>query len=96
VTPRRARPSPADKLSGDEVQAVLDVLRSERFVDASPAQALYTVLDEGHLPRLGAHVLPDVEVQRRGARALPGHPPSEEEAGARGQRTEPELGTSPS
>jgi len=47
VTPRRARPSPPNKLSGDEVQAVLDVLRSDRFVDASPAQAFYTLLDEG-------------------------------------------------
>jgi hypothetical protein len=47
VTPRRARPSPANKLSGGEVQAVLDVLRSARFADDSPAQAFYTLLDEG-------------------------------------------------
>jgi len=47
VTPGRPRPAPPNKLSGYEVQAVLDVLRSARFVDASPAQAFYTLLDEG-------------------------------------------------
>jgi len=47
VTPHRERPSPANKLLGDEVQAILDVLRSPRFVDASPAQVFYTLLDEG-------------------------------------------------
>ena len=47
VTPRRPRPAPPNKLSGEEVQAVLDVLRSARFVDASPAQVYFTLLDEG-------------------------------------------------
>ncbi|MGH9103061.1 MAG: hypothetical protein ACRDYD_08800 [Acidimicrobiales bacterium] len=47
VTPRRPRPAPPNRLSGNEVHAVLDVLRSDRFVDCSPAQAFYTLLDEG-------------------------------------------------
>jgi hypothetical protein len=33
-------------------------LHSERFVDCSPAQVWATLLDEGPLSRLGAHVLP--------------------------------------
>ena len=41
------RPAPARALSGAEREAVLDQLRSERFVDASPAQVRATLLDEG-------------------------------------------------
>ncbi|MDP3971613.1 MAG: integrase core domain-containing protein [Candidatus Nanopelagicales bacterium] len=44
VTPR---PAPPNKLSDAEVSQILDVLRSPRFVDLSPAQAFYTLLDEG-------------------------------------------------
>jgi len=47
VTPRPPRPAPVNKLSHDEVQAVLEVLRSPRFVDQSPAQVYFTLLDEG-------------------------------------------------
>ena len=47
VTERRPRPAPANKLTGAEVDAVLDVLRSPRFVDCSPDQVYFTLLDEG-------------------------------------------------
>ncbi|MGH9070930.1 MAG: hypothetical protein ACRDX8_07165 [Acidimicrobiales bacterium] len=38
---------PPNKLSKAESDAILGALRSERFVDASPAQAYYVLLDEG-------------------------------------------------
>jgi len=41
------RPTPARSLSEPERQEVLQVLHSERFVDASPAQAHATLLEEG-------------------------------------------------
>jgi putative transposase len=47
VTPRQSRPAPPNKLTDKEVEAILAVLRSERFVDSSPAQAYFTLLDEG-------------------------------------------------
>lgn len=47
TTPRRPRPSPPNKLTATEADAVLGVLRSERFCDASPAQVYFTLLDEG-------------------------------------------------
>jgi putative transposase len=47
VTPRAPRPVPPNKLTEEEVDAVLSVLRSERFVDRSPAQVYFTLLDEG-------------------------------------------------
>jgi len=47
VTPRRPRPAPANKLSDTEVDAVLAELRSPRFVDCSPDQVYFTLLDEG-------------------------------------------------
>ena len=43
----RPRPVPTRALSGAEREAVLAELRSERFVDASPAQVWATLLDEG-------------------------------------------------
>ncbi len=45
--PRRPRPVPARALSEPEREAVLGELRSERFVDCSPAQVWATLLDEG-------------------------------------------------
>ncbi|MGH2740963.1 MAG: DDE-type integrase/transposase/recombinase, partial [Thermoleophilaceae bacterium] len=45
--PSRPRPTPARALSDAEREAVLGVLRSERFVDSSPAQVWATLLDEG-------------------------------------------------
>jgi putative transposase len=45
--PTRQRPVPERALSGDERAAVLQELRSQRFVDASPAQVWATLLDEG-------------------------------------------------
>jgi len=45
--PRRVRPAPARSLSDAEREAVLAELRSERFVDASPAEVWATLLDEG-------------------------------------------------
>jgi putative transposase len=47
VTVRRPRPAPPNKLSDAEVQEILAVLRSPPFVDASPAQVYFTLLDEG-------------------------------------------------
>lgn len=45
-----SRPPPPLKLEPEERQAVLDLLHSERFVDASPHTIYATVLDEGHYP----------------------------------------------
>lgn len=47
VMSRAPRPAPVNKLSEDEVQAVLGVRRSPRFVDQSPAQVCFTLFDEG-------------------------------------------------
>jgi putative transposase len=47
VTPRAPRPAPPNKLTPPEVDAVLRALRSPRFVDCSPAQVYFTLLDEG-------------------------------------------------
>lgn len=47
VTPPTPRPAPVNKLTDEEVAAVLGVLRSPRFVDCSPAQVYFTLLDEG-------------------------------------------------
>ena len=41
------RPAPPNKLTDDEMGAILDVLRSPRFVDLSPAQVFHILLDEG-------------------------------------------------
>jgi putative transposase len=41
------RPAPSNKLTDEETDQILDVLRSERFVDLSPAQAFHILLDEG-------------------------------------------------
>lgn len=43
----RPRPQPSRALSAPEREEVLQVLRSERFVDSSPAQVWATLLDEG-------------------------------------------------
>jgi transposase InsO family protein len=43
----RPRPRSGRSLSLPEQEAVLEVLRSERFVDSSPAQVWATLLDEG-------------------------------------------------
>jgi putative transposase len=45
--PADPRPAPARSLSEGEREAVLAELRSERFVDSSPAQVWATLLDEG-------------------------------------------------
>ena len=44
--PRPPRPTPANALSASEVEAVLAILRSERFRDLAPAQVWATLLDE--------------------------------------------------
>jgi putative transposase len=41
------RPAPSNKLTDEETDQILDVLRSERFVDLSPAQVFHVLLDEG-------------------------------------------------
>jgi len=43
----KPRPTPARALSQAEREAVLGLLRCERFVDCSPAQVYATLLDEG-------------------------------------------------
>lgn len=45
--PAVQRPTPPNALTTEERGAVLDALRSPRFVDLSPAQAFYILLDEG-------------------------------------------------
>jgi putative transposase len=47
--PRSTTPRPAspNKLTDDEADMILGVLRSERFVDLSPAQVFHVLLDEG-------------------------------------------------
>jgi putative transposase len=48
---RKAANPPADPhnaMSATERQHILDVLHSERFVDATPYDVFYTLLDEGH------------------------------------------------
>jgi len=45
--PRRPRSAPARALSGAERDAVLEQLRSKRFVDCSPAAVWASLLDEG-------------------------------------------------
>lgn len=45
--PRAPRPTPSNALSDAERDSILELLRSERFVDASPAQVWATLLDEG-------------------------------------------------
>jgi len=47
LRPPQPRPQPERALSEPERAAVLQVLDSERFVDASPAQVWATLLDEG-------------------------------------------------
>ena len=47
VTVRRPRPAPPNKLADEERDEILRVLFSPRFVDASPAQVYFTLLDEG-------------------------------------------------
>jgi len=47
VTVRRPRPAPPNKLTEAEVEEILATLRSPRFVDCSPAQVYFTLLDEG-------------------------------------------------
>ena len=43
----RSRRRPANALTTEEIDAVLAKLRSERFVDLSPAQVFHVLLDEG-------------------------------------------------
>ncbi len=47
TTPPKPRPAPPNKLADAEVDDILAVLRSPRFVDCSPAQVYFTLLDEG-------------------------------------------------
>jgi putative transposase len=47
VTPRQPRPAPSNKLSCEEVAAIVDELHADRFCDSSPAQVYFTLLDEG-------------------------------------------------
>jgi putative transposase len=44
----RPRPQPPLKLSEEERQTVLELMHSERFIDASPHTLYATLLDEGH------------------------------------------------
>lgn len=44
---RSPRPAPPNKLTDDEAAEILTVLHSPRFVDLSPAQVFFILLDEG-------------------------------------------------
>lgn len=41
------RPSPPHTLTDDERQIILDVAHSDRFINASPAEIVYVLIDEG-------------------------------------------------
>jgi putative transposase len=75
--PPKPRPTPANALSAQEREAILDVLHSGRFVDRAPAQVWATLLDEGTY--LGSEstmyrlLRADGEVRERRAQAS--HPP---------------------
>lgn len=43
---KRSRPKPPRSLSSEEIQLILDIFHSDRFVDKSPAQIWATLLDE--------------------------------------------------
>ena len=45
--PPTPRPAPPNRLTDEEIGEILDVLRSPRFVDLSPAQVFHILLDEG-------------------------------------------------
>jgi putative transposase len=45
--PYAPRPAPPNRLGDEEIGEILDVLRSPRFVDLSPAQVFHILLDEG-------------------------------------------------
>ena len=47
TTEPKPRPAPPNKLSEHEVDAIVEQLRSPRFVDSSPDQVYFTLLDEG-------------------------------------------------
>lgn len=47
VTVKRPRRSPPNKLTDAGLGEILATLRSPRFVDCSPAQVYFTLLDEG-------------------------------------------------
>ena len=72
-----SRPPPPLKLAPEERQAVLDLLHSERFLDASPHTIHATVLDEGHYPcsvRTMYRILAE-EGEVRERRNVLAHPP---------------------
>ncbi len=81
--PPPPRGAPANALSDDEVQALLQVLRSERFCDLAPAQVWATLLDEdvylGSISTMYRVLRAHGEIRERRAQAS--HPP----------RTRPEL-----
>jgi putative transposase len=43
----RPRPTPANKLSDEEVQTIKDILHEERFIDLPPREIVPTLADEG-------------------------------------------------
>jgi putative transposase len=47
VSDKARRPAPPNKLGPGEVELILATLNSERFVDTSPTQAYFVLLDEG-------------------------------------------------
>jgi putative transposase len=47
ATPKATRPAPPNKLGPAEVELILATLNSARFVDCSPTQVYFTLLDEG-------------------------------------------------
>ncbi len=71
------RPAPPNKLTDEEMGQILDVLRSPRFVDLSPAQVFHILLDEGrYLASVSTYyrlLRANGEVRERRRQAM--HPP---------------------
>ena len=83
--PGAARPARRRRTSSPPTRptTILGVLRSPRFVDCSPAQVYFTLLDEGIYLASESSLLPVAAVERRGPRAAsPGDPPGQGQARA--------------
>lgn len=54
-------PRPPLALTSEERATALEVLNAERFVDQAPPAIYATLLDEGNLPLLDAHPVPQLQ-----------------------------------
>lgn len=94
----RLRPTPSNKLTDAEADSGLSVLRSPRFCDRLPAQAYFTLLDEGtYLAAESTFYRPlreHGEVRERRVQAT--HPPKKSRSLPPRRRTSTDNETSPS